>query len=176
MCKFVSWIEKKELVHGRRKIYFLTSEQIFNTDKGKQLQEWCHSVDDLVGHGAIRHFYGLESDEGENKECVDFSTPDNFPTAIVKAIKDGEWRVESTPIKLLTAPAWKQYKDITAPALKQYEDIQAPAWKQYEDIQAPAWKQYKDIQATAWKQYKDIQAPAFWDLFAIKENRTEAWR
>jgi len=95
MCEFVSWIEKG------KKIYFLTGEQVFHTDKGQSLRTWCGSVDDYVGHGAIRYFYGLEQDEGVNKEGTTFSRPDSFPEVIVSALKRGDFKGFPLPRGLL---------------------------------------------------------------------------
>ena len=146
MCEFISWIEKKELVTGKPKLYFLTGKQVFETEKGKELQAWCKSKDDLVGHGAIRHFYGLEQDEGEIRECTDFSTPHNFPNAIVTAIKDGEMRGLGTPQGLLSKPLYDKYQA----DLKLLDD-----------------KYQADCK---------LLGDKYWDLFAIRENRSEAWR
>jgi hypothetical protein len=154
MCEFVSWIEKRELVKGKPKLYYLTGTQIFQTEKGKELQKWCKSKDDLVGHGAIRYFYGLESDEGTNQECTDFTKPLNFPRAIVKAIKDGEMRELGTPQGLLLKPKWDAID-------KEYQTKWDAIYKEYQTKRDAIDKEYQ---------------LAFWDLFAIKENRAEAWR
>ena len=108
MCEFVSWIEKD------KKIYFLTGNQIFNTLKGKALQAFCASKDDHVGHGAIRHYYRLAKYDGIQRECTDFSTPNNFPDEIVVAIKEGKMRgLGVQPSELLTAPVYKLYQETT---------------------------------------------------------------
>jgi len=105
MCEFISYIEK-----GRgknKKTYFLTGEQVFNSVRGTALQEYTKSKDDLTGHGAIRWFYELEG--GTERECTDFSKPDNFPTEIVEAIKKGEMRGFPFPRGLLSTPLDADY-------------------------------------------------------------------
>ncbi len=86
MCEFVSWIEKKE--GDKVKVYFLTGKQIFASPRGEAFRKWSGNQDDYTGHGAIRFYYDFEG--GENKECTDFSMPDNFPDVIVRAIKRGD--------------------------------------------------------------------------------------
>jgi len=107
MCEFVSWIKDK------KKIHFLTANQVFDTPRGKLLRDHIGErgcpADDYVGHGAIRFFYELDSGIGTQKECTNFSTPQNFPPQIVKAIKDGKfWRL-GIPEGILTAPAREAY-------------------------------------------------------------------
>ena len=148
MCEFVSWIKKGDTV------YFLTGEQIFHTKRGKEIIQTQCGMEDYVGHGAIRLYFGLEQDEGKNGECSDFRKPDNFPSPIIRAIKNGDMRGLATPDGLLSAPAEKAYREATA----------------------PAEKAYREATATAEKAWREATATAFWDLFAIPENRNPAWR
>ena len=69
MCDFVSWIEKDQT------IVFLTGEDVFKTKKGKELQKHTCS-EDWIGHGAIRWYYEFEG--GRERECTDFSKPENY--------------------------------------------------------------------------------------------------
>jgi hypothetical protein len=171
MCEFCSWIEKK----GRTKqILFLTTPLI-DSEKGKKLLAGLPQ-DDLIGHGAIRRFFGLEQDDGTNHECTDFSNPSNFPAVIVRAIKRGEMRGMAMPVGLLTATAWKAYLEAMAPAGKAYQEAKATARKAYQEAKAPAGKAYQEAKATAGKAYQEAKATAFWDLFANTENRNPAWR
>ena len=109
MCEFMSWVEKGE------KVYFLTPAMIQDTPKG---QAWLkyegdktdNWEDDQKGHGAIRWFFDLQNREGEEHECTDFSSPANFPTEIVKAIKAGEFRGYVFPFGLLSAPLDADYQ------------------------------------------------------------------
>ncbi len=128
MCQFLSWIEKGD------KVLFLTENQVYHTKQGKLLKEWCNDYD-LIGHGAIRFYYGLEQDEGKNKECTDFSTPSPFPAKIVKAIKGGQFKGFPFPLVLLNKPLYDRYEADR----KALDD-------------------------------------RYWDLFAIPENRSEAWK
>ncbi|MFA5154757.1 MAG: hypothetical protein WC554_19585, partial [Clostridia bacterium] len=75
MCQFVSWIELD------RRVYFLSDKQLATT-RGKALKKWTECDDDLKGHGAIRHYYHINNSNGIDRECSDFSTPDNFPPEI----------------------------------------------------------------------------------------------
>lgn len=102
MSEFASWIEKDD------RVYFLVANQIFNTTRGKALQKYCLSSDDYNGHGAIRYYYGFYG--GDNRECTDFSTPNNFPPEIVDAIKKGKFKgVASFPEVLLLLPLDDDY-------------------------------------------------------------------
>ena len=122
MCEFVSYIQKG------RKFYFLTGKQVFETPKGEALRKWCKSTDDYVGHGAIRWYYGLEQKDGRNVGCTDFSSPENFPTMIVRAIKRGDMQGLGTSEGLLTDAADAEYKRGTAPAYAEYKRVTAAAF------------------------------------------------
>ena len=159
MCEFVSWIEVKD------KILFLTAYDIFETKQGRKLQACCQSPDDYMGHGAIRFFYEISSNTGINRECTDFSSPDNFPPEIGKAIKEGKMRGLGLSKQLLLPRAWAEYKKIEQPALAEYEKIQQSAWAEYEKIEQPALAEYEKI-----------RQPVFWDLFANPKNRVKKWR
>ena len=171
MCDFVSWVEKGR---GKTKKYLYLNNALIKSERGKELLKGLPQ-DDLIGHGAICLFYGLEQDEGKNKECLDFSSPNNFPEVIAKAIKNGEFRGLGTPAGLLTATALKAYQEAIAPAEKAYQEAKAPAWKAYEKATATAWKAYQEATATALKAYQEAKA-TFWDLFAIQENKNPVWR
>ena len=82
MCEFVSWVEKGE------RVYFLTPHLIYNTPRGDIIQKRFPGDGEIIGHTAIRAYWQIR--EGEDKECTDFSTPDNLPEVIVKAIKHGD--------------------------------------------------------------------------------------
>src|SRR4030042_1945451 len=94
MCQFVSWVEK------RGKVCFLTGEQLFGTELGQELLPKI-SRDDYCGHGTIRAYYGIDAGDGVNRECTDFSSPDNFPIIIAMAIKAGKMRGLGFPKGLL---------------------------------------------------------------------------
>jgi len=168
MCDFLSWIEKDG------KNYFLTSADLASR-RGKALRKHCRNEADLVGHGAIRWFYG-EFTGGTDRECTVFSTPSNFPPEIAAAIKAGQFRGMGEPIGLLRPSAWAEYERIKQPAWAEYERIKQPACAEYERIQRAAWAAHERIQQPAWAAYERIQQPAFWDLFAIESNQADAWQ
>lgn len=159
MCEFISWVEKGG------KVYFLTGKKIFHTQKGKKLQEWSGSSDDYSGHGAIRYYYGLEQDEGINKECTNFATPTNFPAVIAHSIKKGDMRGLGLGKLLLSKPAWAEY-----------EKVRQQAWAECEKVQQQAFAEYKKAWQQAQAEYEKVEQPAFWDLFAFPENRVPKWR
>jgi hypothetical protein len=115
MCEFISWIRKG------KKVYFLTGNQVFHTNKGQSLRAWCANADDYIGHGAIRHFYGLEQDEGENRECTNFSRPDKFPDVILRALKQSDFKGFSLPQGLLRKPLYDKYQADRKPLDDKYQ-------------------------------------------------------
>ena len=95
MCVFISWKE----YNGKN--YFITSADL-ETKAGKELLK-PEVIDALCGHGAIDHYYPELKNKGENKECSDFSSPDNFPEDIAKAIKQGEFNGIGICLDILNA-------------------------------------------------------------------------
>ena len=164
MCEFISW---KEFDGGY--VLFLTAKDIYETKRGRELQEYSGSEDDLTGHGAIDFFYDLKG-KGKNKECTDFSTPDNFPPAIVRAIKAGEFRGLGIAKELLTAPAWAKYEKVTDSALAEYEKVKAPAKAKYEKVEAPAWAEYNKVTDSAWAKYEKVKAPAWAEYNKVTDS------
>ena len=198
MCEFLSAVKGKTKT-GKDKWYFLTHDLIYNTPRGEIIQKQFPGIDgEVLGHSAIRAYFEIRSGEGENWECTDFTTPDNFPAVIVKAIKRGEFRGFGNPVGLLKAQADKTYQEAKAPADKAwqeakaqadktYQEAKAQADKAYQEAMAPADKAWQEATAQACKAWQEAMAPAdkawqeakeniFWDLFAIPENRVEAWR
>ena len=159
MCEFVSTVKKG------RKEYFLTHDLIYNTEKGKELQAFCENPDDYCGHGAIRWYFGLERDEGENKEYTDFTTPENFPTQIVKAIKNGEMRGVGIARGSLTTEAIGDYEAKRKPLDDDY-------YAKYKLLCDDYHAKRKPLDDDYCAKRNDL----FWDLFAIPENRNPAWR
>uniref|UniRef100_A0A6M3JBC0 Uncharacterized protein n=1 Tax=viral metagenome TaxID=1070528 RepID=A0A6M3JBC0_9ZZZZ len=180
MCQFVSWIE----YNGE--IFFLKNDDL-NTKEGKKLLK-PEFIKDLSGHGAIRAFYPELQHKGINKECTDFSSPNNFPLKIVKEIKNGNLsRIGLILPQVLNKPAWDAYEKIEQPAWAAYEKIQQPAWAAYEKIEQPAWAAYKKIEQSALAAYEKIEQPALaayekiqqdtvWKLFKNPRNRIKEWR
>lgn len=91
MCDFVSWLEIKN-DKGNDIVLYLDDDDIYHTKRGKLLQSYSGCEADLTGHGSIRWFYELSNKRGREKECTDFSSPDNFPKKIVSAIKEGKFK------------------------------------------------------------------------------------
>ena len=178
MCEFVSWVEHEGAV------LFLTTGHL-RDKKGKETAE--RRGDDVNGHGAIREYYDLKPGVGVERECLDFSTPDNFPAQIVDAIKAGKMRGFGLGHGLLTPAAWAEYDKVRRSALAEYlkvhqsswaeyDKVKQPAWAEYEKVQQPAWAEYEKVYQSAWAEYQKVQQHTFWDLFKKQENRAEAWR
>ena len=167
MCDFVSWIEHEE------QVLFLTTDHL-KDKKGRELKERIGS--DINGHGAIREYYDIGQGVGTERECTDFSTPDNFPPVIVEAIKQGKMRGFGHPEGLLCALAWAEYEKVRDAARAEYEKVCAPARAEYVKLHDAAWAEYEKVRDAARAEYEKVCAPAFWDLFADKRNRAEAWK
>jgi hypothetical protein len=150
---------------------------MLESEKGQEfIRDHKISPDDYCGHGTIREWFRLDADQGKERECTDFSTPDNFPPGIVKAIKDGDYRGLGIGIGLLTQLAYDEYERITQLAYAEYERIRQPAYDEYLRIRQAAYDEYERITQLAYAEYERITQAAFWDLFAIPENRPECWR
>jgi len=166
MCHFISWIEYRDV----------------NTKEGKKLLKDEYK-DDLLGHGAIRHYYPELKGMGKDCECTGFSSPKNFPDEIVKAIKRGLFRGFSVCDNILTKqafaeyekikqPAFAEYKKIKQQAFAEYKKIKQPAFAEYEKIKQPAWAKYKKIEQQACAEYKNIQQQA---CAEYKKIQQQAW-
>lgn len=154
MCQFVSWIEQDKFkIHQEDKIIrlcgieeavlFLTGEDVFETEKGKRLQKYCEDEEDYIGHGAIRHYYGLSMSGGINKECTDFSTPDNFPPDVVAAIKLGKMRglrITSDVLEMLKPSVIKNHLKICK--VSAAYDKAREAYDKARVIHGEAWRVY----------------------------------
>jgi hypothetical protein len=83
-----------------------------NTREGKKLKKelgyFFHH--EIKGHGAIKTYFGIRHGRGIERECTDFSTPDNFPAEIVKKIKNGEFSQIGLNVDLLNDAALAEYK------------------------------------------------------------------
>ena len=108
MCEFISHLENKKT----GTVKFLTADDIFKSRRGKELQRFNPVKEDWVGHGAILWFFSLDRKDWLQKECTDFSTPDNFPKEIVTAIKAGKMAINGLafPIGILGAPLYADYE------------------------------------------------------------------
>src|SRR3989304_1382091 len=173
MCVFISWKEVRR-TDGATEILFLTYDDIYNSKRGKKLQQHT-TPDDFVGHGAIDFFYELDG-KGVKKECTDFSSPSKFPVVIAEAIKTGKFYLMGIPLGLLSPSALADYEKIRKSAWADYEKIENPAWADYEKIENPARADYEKIENPARADYEKIRLTAFWELFFIPGNRAEGWR
>jgi hypothetical protein len=191
MCDFISWIEKDN------KVVFLTGDDL-RSKRGKALIKYCESHEDLLGHGAIRWFYG-EFKGGKEKECSDFSSPDNFPKEIVQAVLNGDFRGVGISLMLLNDRAAEEYSAAESKYYEEYKNIRDRAWKECLEIQTAIkagldtsssnssinaayekiWdedEKYSEIRFTAYNKYARQRGKIFWDLFANPENRSKAWK
>ena len=189
MCEFISYIQKG------KKVYYLTGEQVFNTDKGKQLQEKLKS--DNYGHAAIRFYYDLpEPDERgrEERECTDFSKPSNFPLKIQQSIKSGEFKGFFSPdvLVMLSARGQKEYglKCLADAEWKKADaewDKAYAEWKKADAERDKAYAEWKKADAEWNKAYAerdkadaewkkaDADMSIFWTVFSDTRNRIKVW-
>ena len=131
MCEFISAI-KTQGKNGKDKWYFLTYDLIHNTPRGEIIQKKYPGQGELIGHSAIREYFELRDTEGTNWECTDFSTPKNFPSVIIKALKRGEFKGFGTPEGLLSPSALAEYEKIEQQAFWDLFAIpknRAEAWR-----------------------------------------------
>ena len=167
MCEFISWIEKD--IGRDKKILFLTYDQIYNTPRGEILrgEVGSESPQDFYGHAAIRKYFDF-LEGGMEKECSDFSSPANFPDVISKAIKMGEFRGFILPAGLLRKPLDDRYQADLKSLDDRYRADRKSLGDKYEADRKPLDDRYRADRKSLGDRY--------WDLFAIEENRTEAWR
>jgi len=180
MCEFISWIET-----NKGNIY-LTKEDL----KGKRFREYKEYNKewkrDIIGHGAIRYFYG-EDIKGIEKECVDFSNSNNFPKDIVRDIKKGLFeglgickgilnKKGAREYEKIKQPALEKYEKIKQPALEKYEKIIQSALEKYEKIIQSALEKYEKIEQPALEKYEKIKQPAFWNIVKQKRYRRKEWK
>ena len=155
-------------------MYFLKDSDL-DIKEGRKLLK-LDVIVDISGHGAIENYYPELAGKGENKECVDFSTPNNFPKEIVRAIKSGRMTKFGINLTLLNAKGQAEYQKIKQPALAEYRKIKQQAWAEYQKIKQPALAEYEKIEQQAWAEYQKIKQPAFWKIFKALKNRNENWR
>lgn len=153
MCDFVSWIEFD--VGKKKEIMFLTYNDIYHTKRGQELRDYTKSDDDLIGHGAIRWYYSVNG--GEDKECCDLSSPDNFPPKISKAIKKGEF---------IGLPEFENLGNI----------LTKVAEAEYLKARNSAWAEYQKVRNSAWAEYQKVRQALFKKIFMQKKNRIKDWQ
>ena len=179
MCHFLSWIVNKG------ELQFLTANDIFNTKRGRALQKHCGDSSDYVGHGAIEFF--TETSGGEHFECEDFSSPKNFPEAIVAAVKAGAFAGLGCPEGLLNKKSQAEYNKVRGAALAECDKVRGAAlaecykvcnaaWAECDKVRIAAWAEYYKVCGAAWAEYNKACDEVFWKLFADKKNRAKAWK
>jgi hypothetical protein len=185
MCEFISW---KEMPDGT--IRFLTKTMLYHTRRGGELRRHT-SQEDWVGHGAIDFYYEDERANGVQKECTDFSSPDNFPPVIVDAILSGEMALPGVyvPEGLLRAPLYEEYKkkcDVLDAEYKKKCDVldaeyvkkRDALYEEYVKKRDAVYEEYVKKCAPLYAEYVKKCAPLYaecWELFKNPENRSEAW-
>jgi len=106
MCHAISAVKKDN------HYLYLTANDVFNTKRGKELQEHTPAREDWIGHGACRWFYGKNDapmSGGDDVEFTDLSSPKNFPKEIGKDIKAGKFNGLFVILDLLSKSAQKIY-------------------------------------------------------------------
>ena len=164
MCRPISWVEKD----GHN--LYLTTNDIFNTERGEELRKHTLAPGDWIGHGAIRYYYAKDGEPmtgGVNKEMDDFSSPLNFPLEIAADILAGKFRglFGTEAIEVLTPIAHDAYDA----QVKPIDDAYDAQRKMIDDAYDA---QLKPIKNAYYAQLSDL----FWDIFATSENRVEAWK
>ena len=190
MCQFVSWIK-----HGNN-VFFLDDLKL-NTKEGRELLKQCKD-DDIRGHGAIRAYYPELRKLGTNVECDDFSSPDEFPSEVVEAIKKGIFTEFGVCEDILTEPAYAKYGKVRDAAFAEYDKVRNAAWAEYEKVRVAARAKYEKVRDVAYAKYEKVRDVAYaefkkvrdaawaeynkkcreysWSLARNKNNRVEAWK
>ena len=160
MCEFMSWIEYQG------KIYFLDDNKL-NTKEGRELLQYLgdRKYEDIPGHGAILHYYPELKHKGKDKECTDFSTPDNFPSKIVEAIKKGLFVNFGACPQILTASALDLF-------------LRSETGKIYAELEKARaeWEKACDEWYNTSSEWEKADKSYFWQLARIKKNRIKLWQ
>jgi hypothetical protein len=188
MCNLVSWVELK--INEKTKEYFLTTKDL-KTKEGVEFKKYLGKkcADDIVGHGAIEHYFFEVKGKGVHKECEDFTSPKNFPKSVSQAIKKGLFNYAYTDnlLTMLTPKARADYDKIynsaraefnriVDPARAEFNRIVDPALADYDKIYNSALADYDKIVNSALADYNVIKRVEFWKLFSDKKNRINAWK
>jgi len=170
MCEFMSWVEKGD------KVYFLTYDLIHNTPRGEIIQKRFPGYGEPLGHSPIRAYFGIRG--GEDKECTDFSTPDNFPEPIAEAIKNGEMRGFGCPEGLLLPKIYDDYEAKRKASIDDY-------WERRKALRGSYLAKHKEVDDGYLAKRKMLEEDClaelkllrdeYWDLFAKPENRNPLW-
>lgn len=169
MCRVASWVDLSSVVKNGRKIYFITNNELL-TLRGRKLKKYLGNrfAEDIQGHGACRYYYPeLKEGVGRDKECTNFSTPDNFPPEIVAAIMAGQMTQIGFSLDLLNPLGKKKYNAIVDPVKKEVSIRTTFAWEKCNAIIYPVWKEYDAIVNPVEKKFNAIIASARREYNAI---------
>jgi hypothetical protein len=163
MCEFISWIEHNN------DIYFLTSREL-QTKEGRELKKYLDAqyYEDIKGHGAIDKYYGLKG-KGTHKECDDFSTPNNFPGAIVQTIKTGKFEGVGIAKGILTQSAYAEYEKVRQAAEAEYEKVRQAAYAEYEKVRQSAYAEYEKVRQAAEAEYQKVRHAAYAEYEKVRQ-------
>jgi len=155
MCDLASW---KKTADG--KIYFMDNIALakYRRDHPEK------SAIDCRGHAAIEEYYCCG---GIDHECTDFSTPDNFPSEIVSAIKAGRMSKHNVFPEGLIQPGSLD----AIPEIKEARSAYEEAWSAYKEsrsVRDEAWSAYME----AWSAYRRAWAVYEKARSAYKEARS----
>jgi len=169
MCEFVSYVE----VDGVQ--FYLTKKEL-DSKRGLELKAYLGSqyYDDVIGHGAIDWFFDLQG-KGNHLECINFSSPGNFPLEIAEAIKAGAFNI-GFGAGLLTDAAGVKYHEVIDTAWAEYNKVVDAAWAERSKAVDAAEAEHRKVADAADAKYDKVTNNEFWKLFAVKENRAEVWR
>jgi hypothetical protein len=175
MCNFISWIERE----GR--IYFLQNKDLkgkkFNEFKKMNGDQWQK---DIVGHGAIRHFYPELGSAGKIVENEDFTKPSNFPEVIQSAIRGNRMtKFGAMPKGLLRAPLYAEYEKNRNTLYAEYRKNRNTLYAEYRKNCAHLYAEYRKNCAHLYAEYEkncDTLYAEAWFLFANQKNRAMAWK
>ncbi len=89
MCDFISWksVEKD----GETLLFYLTDREVFSKEGKEKFDNYCKD-NDVLGHGAIDHFFELKG-RGNGYEKRDFWNTDKLPKELAEKVKnfDAHW-------------------------------------------------------------------------------------
>jgi hypothetical protein len=184
----MSWIEYQG------KIYFLDDNKL-NTKEGRELLQYLgdRKYEDIPGHGAILHYYPELKHKGKDKECTDFSTPDNFPSKIVEAIKKGLFVNFGACPQILTASALDLFlRPETGKIYAELEKARAKGKKTLAELKKTLaelkkacaelkkadaeWEKASDEWYNTRSEWEKADKSYFWQLARIKKNRIKLWQ
>lgn len=178
MCDFISWIELTK--NGKTGVLFLTDAEVYDDPLGKEKLRLCQH-NDLIGHGAIRAYYGLMVHEGKEHEQRHFWNA-TLPPIIAEKIADFDlhwgrmfsngvfqlndlrWLICNAPARFKTK-AWKQFLK-QGPSREDLRDV--VLWCATTRFKTKAWKKLLELKSSP-KVLRDIvcDAPAVF--------RAKAW-